>query len=124
MLMADLSALLAVLEHDPDDAQALEALEAAARTAPADVRATRFAAARKLLSGRGRPDAVVALIDVELAVTDDKNRKADLLLEKGMVLDGDLLDVPLAHAAFASVLELRKDDPMALEALQELGVAE
>src|SRR5690606_17745344 len=69
-------------------------------------------------------DAVVALIDAELAVTEDRDRKADLLLEKGMVLDGELLDVPLAHAAFASVLELRKDDAMALEALQELGVAE
>jgi tetratricopeptide (TPR) repeat protein len=122
--MADLSALLAVLEHDPDDAQALDALEAAAQSAPADVRATRFAAARKLLAGRGRPDAVVALIDVELAVTDDRTQKADLLLELGMVLDGELLDVPLAHAAFASVLELRKDDAMATEALQELGVAE
>ncbi|HTL26910.1 MAG TPA: hypothetical protein VL280_09855, partial [Burkholderiales bacterium] len=122
--MADLSALLAVLEHDPDDAQALEALEGAARSAPADVRATRFAAARKLLSSRGRPDAVVALIDVELDVTDDKNRKADLLLEKGMVLDSELLDVPLAHAAFASVLELRRNDALATEALQELGIAE
>src|SRR5689334_13137987 len=108
--MADLSALLAVLEHDPDDAQALEALEGAARIAPADVRTTRFAAARKVLSVRGRPDAVVELIDAELDVTEDKNRRADLLLEKGMVLDGELLDVPLAHAAFASVLELRKDD--------------
>ena len=121
--MADLSALLAVLEHDPDDAQALEALEAAARSAPPSCVRTRFAAARKLLAGRGRPDAVVALIDVELAVTDDENRKADLFLEKGMVLDGELLDVPLAHAAFASVLELRKGDAMATEALEELGVA-
>jgi tetratricopeptide (TPR) repeat protein len=123
MLMADLSALLAVFEHDPDDAQALDALEGAARSAPVDVRATRFAAARKLLSGRGRPDAVVALLDAELDVTDDKNRKADLLLEKGMVLDGELLDVSLAHAAFATVLELRKNDAMATEALEELGVA-
>jgi tetratricopeptide (TPR) repeat protein len=122
--MADLSALLAVIEHDPDDAQALFALEGAARNSASDVRATRFAAARKLLSGRGRPDAVVQLIEVELAVTDDKNRRADLLLEKGMVLDGELLDVSLAHASFASVLELRKGDPMATEALEELGVAE
>lgn len=122
--MADLSALLAVLEHDPDDTQAFDALEAAARSTPEDVRASRFAAARKVLSGRGRPDAVVALIDVELAVTEDRERKADLFLEKGMVLDGELLDVSLAHAAFASVLELRKDDAMAVEALQELGVAE
>ena len=124
MLMADLSALLAVLEHDPDDHQAMDALEAAAQSAPADQRASRFAAARKALSTRGRPDAVVELIDAELAVTDDKNRKADLLLEKGMVLDGELLDVPLAHAAFASVLELRRGDSMATEALEELGVSE
>jgi hypothetical protein len=39
--MADLSALLSVLEHDPDDAQALQALEAAARAAAPDVRIAR-----------------------------------------------------------------------------------
>ena len=122
--MADLSALLAVLEHDPDDLQAIEALEAAARAVPPEARANRLAAARKVLAGRGRPDAVVALIDVELAVTDDKNRKADLFLEKGMILESELLDVPLAHAAFASVLELRKGDALANEGLQELTLAE
>ena len=122
--MADLSALLAVLEHDPDDAQALDALEVAARAVPPEARANRFAAARKLLAAKGRPDAVVALIDVELAVAEDKNRKADLFLEKGMILEGELLDVPMAHAAFASALELRRNDAMATEALQELGVAE
>ncbi len=124
--MADLASSLAVLEHDPDDAQALEALAAAAQQAPAEVRASRFAATRKLLATRGRPDAVVALIDAEIAAMngDDKSRQADLLLEKGMVLDGELLDVPAAHAAFASVLELRKNDAMAIEALEELNVAE
>ena len=122
--MADLFSLLSVLEHDPDDAAALDALAAAARLAPPDLRASRFAATRKSLAQRGRPDAVVQLIEVELATTDDKNRKADLLLEKGMVLDGELLDVPSAHAAFATVLELRKNDAMALEALEELNVAE
>ncbi|MEO8548695.1 MAG: tetratricopeptide repeat protein, partial [Kofleriaceae bacterium] len=122
--MADLPSLLTVLEHDPDDSQAMEAIAAVARPAPADLRASRFAATRKLLANRGRPDTVVALIDVELAATDDKQKQADLLLEKGMVLDGELLDVPAAHAAFASVLELRKNDAMALEALEELNVAE
>ena len=91
--MADLSSLLAVLEHDPDDAQALEALALAARQTPPDVRASRFAAARRALASRGRPDAVVQLIDIELATTGDVDRKVDLLLEKGMVLDGELLDV-------------------------------
>ncbi len=126
MIMADLSALLSVLEHDPDDAQALAGLEAAARAESPDVRTQRFATARKLLAGRGRPDVVVALIDAELDGTgrEEKERRADLLIEKGLSLDGELLDVPLAHAAFASVLELRKNDPMATEALQDLALGE
>jgi golgin subfamily B member 1 len=138
LAMADLPSFLAVIEHDPDDTQAFEGLAAAARQAPPDLRSSRFAATRKLLANRGRPDAVVTLIDVEIAaisaaagssgaagLTDtDKQKQADLLLEKGMVLDGELLDVPAAHAAFASVLELRKNDAMAIEALEELNVAE
>jgi tetratricopeptide (TPR) repeat protein len=123
--MADLSALLAVLEHDPDDAQALAALEGAARNMPPDVRVARLAAARKLLAERGRPDIVVALLDVELDVTtDDKARRADLFHEKGEVLASELLDVSLAHAAFSSVLELRKHDKAATEALEQLGLDE
>ncbi len=121
--MADLPALLAVLEHDPDDAQAYQALGDAARHTPPDVRASRFAAARKTLATRGRPDGVVQLIDIELATTGDLDRKVDLLLEKGMVLDGDLLDVTAARAAFDQVLALRADDTMAKEALADLDVA-
>src|SRR5690348_6368645 len=122
--MADLHSLLAVIEHDPDDAQALEALAQAARSAPSDVRATRLAASRKTLAGKGRPDAVVALLDIELAATPEGGRKADLLIEKGMVLDGELLDAAGARAAFGKVLELRQGDAMAAEALQDLTLAE
>ena len=67
---------------------------------------------------------MVALLDVELAATPDGGRKADLLIEKGMALDGELLDVPGARAAFQQALELRKGDAMASEALDELGLAE
>jgi len=122
--MADLSALLAVLEHDPDDTQALAALEAAARATPPEVRGPRFATARKVLTNAGRADVVVEILDAEIDATDEKNRKADLLTEKGMLLDGELLDVSLASAAYASVLELRKGDALATEALEELGQAE
>ncbi len=121
--MADLSTFLAVLEHDPDDAQALDALPEAARVAAPDVRANRMAAARKLLAARGRPDAVVALIEVELAVTSEVDRKGDLLIEKGMVLDGELLDTVAARAAFNDVLAIRSGDALAAEALSELDVA-
>jgi tetratricopeptide (TPR) repeat protein len=121
--MADLSSLLTVIEHDPDDAQAFEALAQVAASAPADTRASRFSAARKVLAGRGRPDAVVALLDAELAATFDAERKVDLLLEKGMLLDGELLDVPGAQAAFEAVLAMRPDDSMAKEALGEIELA-
>ncbi|HET9623769.1 MAG TPA: tetratricopeptide repeat protein, partial [Kofleriaceae bacterium] len=121
--MADLPALLAALEHDPDDAQALAGLTEAARHASSDHRAARLAATRKALATRGRPDTVVQLIDVELAATPDPARQADLWLEKGMVLDGELLDVPAARAAFDQVRALRPDDALAAEAIDELEVA-
>ncbi len=122
-LMADLSSILAVLEHDPDDAQALDAVPAAARAVAADVRTQRFGNARKVIAGRGRPDTVIRLLDAELAATTDVERKVDLLLEKGMTLDGDLLDVPGARASFREVLALRPDDTMAKEAIDELDLA-
>jgi len=121
--MADLPALLAALEHDPDDAQALAGLVEAARQASPDVRTTRFAQTRKVVGGRGRPDIVVQLIDAELAATQDLDRRVDLLLEKGMALDGELLDVPGARAVFAEVERLRPADTMAKEAIDELDVA-
>jgi tetratricopeptide (TPR) repeat protein len=119
--MADLSALLTVIEHDPDDAQALAALPDAARAAAPDARAQRFAVARKQLAARGRPDAIVALIDAELAATPD-DRKVDLLWEKGMTLDGDLLDVAGARAAFGAVLAIRPGHEVTVGALAELDV--
>ncbi|MGE5183911.1 MAG: tetratricopeptide repeat protein, partial [Acidobacteriota bacterium] len=122
--MADLSSLLALFEHDPDDAQTIDALVEAAKAAPADQRQARFASSRKVLASRGRSDAVIALIDAELAATTDKNVKADLFLDKGLVLDADLCDLGGAHGAYASVLELRKGDQLAMQGLEELNVAE
>ncbi|HEY1554250.1 MAG TPA: tetratricopeptide repeat protein [Kofleriaceae bacterium] len=101
----------------------LEAVPAAARAASPELRTHRFAAARKTLSTRGRPDAVVALIEAELAVTDDANRKADLFLEQGLVLEGEVCDPAAARAAFQRVQELRPGDSLAKDGLDELEVA-
>jgi len=127
--MADFANLLAVLENDPDDAQARDALASVSRTTPPNVRVEKLAATRKLLASRGRPDAVVHLLDVELgALTPQEpgatDRRVDLLLEKGMILDGELLDVPAARAAFEEVLKARPADSMAKEAIEELDLAE
>jgi tetratricopeptide (TPR) repeat protein len=122
--MADLSSLLAVIEHDPDDAQALEALSSAAQAAPPDARASRFAQARKTLAAKGRPDQVVFLLDVELAATTDVGKQADLLIEKGMALEAELLDVRAARDAYAAALEKRPGDSLAKEAVEEIDVAQ
>jgi len=94
------------LEHDPDDASARRAGRGCS---PRSLGRSRHAARRRTqaLTTRGRPDTVVQLIDVELAATPDPARQADLWLEKGLVLDGELLDVPAARAAFDQVRALR-----------------
>jgi tetratricopeptide (TPR) repeat protein len=120
--MADLPSTLAVLERDPDDAEALDAVRAAARAAPVEARA-QLAIARKALGDRGRPDLQAALIDVELALDLAVDRRADLLLEQGMLLDSELLDARGARRAFEAARALRPDDSMAREALEELEVA-
>ncbi|HEY4242433.1 MAG TPA: tetratricopeptide repeat protein [Kofleriaceae bacterium] len=117
--MADLPALLAVLEHDPDDAQALASLSSGVAGG-----ASRLDAAKKTFAQRGRPDTVVALIDAELGASPDLDRRVDLLLEKGMILDGELLDPAAARATFAQVLALRPNDEMAKDAIGELDVAQ
>ena len=127
--MADFANLLAVLENDPDDAQARDALAAATRATPLHVRVERLAATRKLLAQRGRPDAVVHLLDIELSALPPQDpatldRRIDLLLEKGMILDGELLDVPAARTAFDEVLKARPGDTMAKEAVEELELAQ
>src|SRR5262249_42791987 len=106
-------------------AEALTGWIGAAGAAPAEARGAQLASARKLLAARGRPDTVLQLLDVELAATADHevDRRVDLLLEKGMMLDGELLDVPAARAAFDRVRVLRPDDAMAAEALDELDLA-
>ncbi|MGE3546638.1 MAG: tetratricopeptide repeat protein, partial [Kofleriaceae bacterium] len=102
----------------------LDSISNAARHAPPEVRTTRFASARKLLSSRGRPDIVVHLIDLELGtITGDTDRQADLLTEKATLLDAELLDVPGARATFAQVLAVRPNDATATEALDDLEVS-
>jgi len=112
-----------VLEHDPDAAKARAGLAQADGGVEPDLRATRFAAARKVLAQKYRPDALVQLIEIELQATPELERRLDLLLEKGLVLDGDLLEVAEARQAYQEVLALRPGEPNASEALLELDVA-
>jgi tetratricopeptide (TPR) repeat protein len=117
--MADLNSYLAILDSDPDDAAAFAGLADAASTS-ADANA--FARAKKTQRDRGRYDVVVRLIDVELGATKDPTRRADLMLEKGMVLEDDLLDEASATQCFEAVLALRPGDELATETLQQIQI--
>jgi tetratricopeptide (TPR) repeat protein len=117
--MADLNSYLAILDSDPDDAAAFAGLaDAAANSADANA----FARAKKTQRDRGRYDVVVRLIDVELGATADPARRADLMLEKGMVLEDDLLDEASATRCFEAVLALRPGDEVATENLEQIQI--
>src|SRR5262245_41873053 len=118
--MADLHQYLAILDADPDDAAAFSGLAEAAQRG---LDSTAFARAKKVHRDRGRCDVVVRLIDVEIGATADPGRRADLILEKGLVLEDDLLDEARASQCFEEVLALRPGDEVATETLQQIQLA-
>ena len=117
---------LATLEADPDNADALASLAQLTEgggnghgrgAAPdksesgADTAVRRaLGEARRVHRDRGDFELVVRLIDLELGIETDKNRRADLYYEKGKLLADELLREDEAVRAFERVLELRPDD--------------
>ena len=115
---------LAILEADPDNADALASLaqltegggNGHGRGAPreesgADTAVRRaLGEARRVHRDRGDFELVVRLIDLELGIETDKSRRADLYYEKGKLLADELLREDEAVRAFERVLELRPDD--------------
>src|SRR5689334_10277036 len=95
--MADYQQYLAILDLEPNNAQALAALERLAANPDGSdtaamggiaepAAAAAFETARKMHRDRGDLELVARLFDVELAVSRDKARRADLLMEKGRLL--------------------------------------
>ncbi|MBI5479943.1 MAG: hypothetical protein HY906_13845, partial [Deltaproteobacteria bacterium] len=115
---------LSILEVEPDNAQELEGLRALAQgeasVTPELSRALEDA--RRIHRERGNFDLIVALLDVELALTPDGSRRADLLYERGRILADELLREEDAVAAFNEVLRLRPDDAGASESLAHFAL--
>ena len=114
---------LATLEADPDNADALASLaqltegggnghgRAAAPESGADTAVRRaLGEARRVHRDRGDFELVVRLVDLELGIETDKERRADLYYEKGKLLADELLREDEAVRAFERVLELRPED--------------
>jgi golgin subfamily B member 1 len=115
---------LSILEVEPDNAQELEGLRALVRgeasASPALSRVLEDA--RRLHRERGSFELVVALLDLELELTPDGSRRADLLYERGRILGDELLLEDQAVAAFNEVLRLRPDDAGASESLAHFAL--
>lgn len=134
--MAEFQQYLTILDSDPEDARALGALEAALAASAASLPAssvsggiaeaadTRAALerARKSLYERGELDTVARLLDMELAVAQEPDHRADLLLEKGQLCASDLLDDEGAVACLREVLSLRPEDETAQESLDQMDM--
>src|SRR5262245_54988432 len=118
---------LAVLETDPENQDALAALSAlvegggngrGSKAAAPDTNVRRaLSDARKSHRERGDFDLTARLIDLELSFETDAERKADLYLEKGKILTEELLKDDEALRCFERVLELRKTDETAEDAI-------
>lgn len=119
--MADLLQFLALLDSDPDDANVLAALADTATRGLDPTGAQALGHAKKSLRERGRHDVALRLLDVELAATNGP-RRADLLVEKGQLLDEELLDEPAAARCYEEALGVRPDDEVAAEALQQMAL--
>ena len=82
--MADYQQYLAILEAEPENDQALAALEVLADEGDLSDGASRaFDAARKTHRDRGAIELVARLLEIEIRGAKDQGRRADLLLEKG-----------------------------------------
>ena len=130
--MAEFQQYLTILDSDPEDARALGALEAslaawatsstAVESADAAETWAALERARKSLYERGEVDTVARLLDMELAAAQEPEHRADLLLEKGQLCAGDLLDDQGAVACLREVLSLRPGDETAQESLDQMDM--
>src|SRR5262245_5491543 len=119
--MADYQDYLAILDAEPNNDQALEALERALIDGVSSGDGAGLGRAlddaRRAHRERGDLELVARLYDVEITAAPDSGRKADLLLEKGKFLVEELGSEELAVECFKNVLQLRPDDEEAQDSL-------
>lgn len=122
--MAELQQYLSILDSDPRNSEALEAL-AAAMAGGVDASAlTEVGKLRAALRERGEIDVVHRLLALEVAAAEavDDGRRADLLLELGDLCASELLDDEQARECFQQVLALRPEDETAGDALEQMAM--
>src|SRR5262245_24798470 len=124
----DVSTALATLQLDPDNAQALNALQGlrpgnGSGVDPAAL-ARALADARRWHRERGDFELCVQLIDLELVWTTDRARRADLLHEKGRLYADELLRDDAAQASLREALENVPEHTAASDALTQMSLVQ
>lgn len=123
--MAELATVLSKLDADPQHAEAWDELVAASPRLVSDGAAVALIAdARGKLLAAGHALAGLRLLDLELDALarggGDPARRAELLVEKAMVLQDELADAAGALACLDDALALRPGDELADEARRDL----
>ncbi len=112
---------LGVLQDDPDQTKAWEALQqdvaGSPDMSPEDLRRL-LEAARKAHDARREADAVAHLLGIEADASRGTPREAEIVAEWARTLDEDLLDDEGARAAYERLLALRPGDASAQEAIE------
>lgn len=75
--------------------------------------------ARRTLIARKSYQAALPLYDAEARITSDPRQKAAIYLAKGRLLEDALGNKAEARAAYATALELDRDDPSILKAIEQ-----
>ncbi len=128
---AGIISALALLESEPENADALATLSSLidgggngrGKEAAADTGVRRaLTEARRVHKERGDWELTARLIDLELGWETDKERRADLYLEKGKILSDELLREDEAVRCYERVLELRPDDEAAEDAVGHISL--
>ena len=124
--MAEPQEYLGILEQEPENEQALTALEELVTNGHGQKHgpelALALAEARRRHRERGELDITLKLLDLELALARDPAVRADLLCEKGRVLEDDVLDQAGALSCYQGALQANPEHADAQSALSNVEV--
>ncbi|HEY2903547.1 MAG TPA: hypothetical protein VGL59_23385, partial [Polyangia bacterium] len=127
-MTTDVSTALATLQLDPDNSQALKALAAVhpgnGSGIERDDLSKELSDARRFHRERSDFELCLQLIDLELAWTTDRTRRADLLHEKGRILSDELLRDQDGQACVRAALEADPQHGPSREALSQMALVQ
>ena len=112
------------LTQEPDNDELLEKITVGVEELGKDEVDTdvlqKLTVARAQLLGDGEVDLALRIIDLELKLHSDEDILADLLYEKGRILDDEVLDQDAAAQALKKVLEIKEDHQGAQEKMDSI----